>query len=176
MTTRQPTGYLSTGPIAPELILTRRIPHIIDAVWNQITDPALLDTWYGTYEGDPASGTVMLTVQEAPDEPGKVTIDHCQAPHAMAVTLASPAGEWVLSVQLSADGEETDLEFRQRLDGLEYAAEDLGPGWEYYLDRLVISLEGGDVDALDWNDYHPALTAHYRQEQPEEPGQMPETN
>jgi len=176
MTTREPTGYLSTGPVWPELIITRSIPHVIDAVWNQITDPELLDTWYGTFAGEPESGTVTVTTHEAPDTPGTARIDHCEAPHALAVTLGSPAGEWALSVTLSAEGDETDLEFRQRLDGIEHEARDLGPGWEYYLDRLVVALDGEDVDALSWDDYHPALCEHYGSEHPEEPGQMPEEN
>jgi len=176
MTTREPTGYLSAGPVWPELIITRRIPHIIDAVWNHITDPELLDTWYGTFEGELATGAVTLTVQESPDTPGEARIQHCEAPTALAVTLDSPGGVWVLTVALSADGEETDLEFRQRLDGIEYDAADIGPGWEYYLDRLVLALDGEDVSALQWDDYHPALCEHYRRERPEEPGQMPEEN
>jgi len=176
MTTREPTGYLSTGVIGPELIITRRIPFVIDAVWNQITDPALLGTWYGTYEGDPATGTVVLTTREAPEQPGDVRIQHCEAPNALAVTLESPAGDWVLAVTLNAAGEETDLEFRQRLDDLGYEAADIGPGWEYYLDRLIVALEGGDPDSLRWEDYHPVLCAHYGRELPEEPGQMPAEN
>ena len=176
MTTREPTGYLSTGPVGPELIIAWRIPHVMDVVWNHLTDPELLDTWYGTYEGDPDSGAVTLTTHEAPDHPGEVRIQHCEAPNALSVTLASPAGEWMLTVTLNAADDETDLEFRQRLDGLEHSPADLGPGWEYHLDRLVAALDGGDVNALAWDDYHPALCDHYRCEHPEEPGQMPEEN
>ena len=175
MTTREPTGYLSTGVVGPEIIITRRIRFVIDTVWNQIVDPGLLDTWYGTYEGDPAEGSVTLTTKEAPDHPGTVRIQHCEAPRALAVVLESPAGAWTLSLTLSPDGEETDLEF-QRLDDIGYAAADLGPGWEYYLDRLIVSLEGGDVDALSWDDYHPVLCEHYAAEHHEEPGRMPEGN
>lgn len=176
MTPREPTGYLSTGVVGPELIIARRIPFVIDAVWNHLSDPELLNTWYGTYEGDPATGSVVLTAQEAPDQPGDVQIQHCEAPNALAVVLQSPAGDWALSVTLSAEGDETDLEFRQRLDDLEHEAADLGPGWEYYIDRLIVALEGGDPDSLQWDDYHPALCAHYGRERPEEPGQMPEEN
>lgn len=172
MTTREPTGYLSTGVIGPELIIARRIPFVIDAVWNQITDPELLGTWYGTYEGDPATGTVTLTTREAPDQPGDVQIQHCEAPNALAVTL----GDRPLSATLSAAGDETELEFRLRLDDSGDAAADLGPAWEYHLDRLIVALEGGDPDTLQWEDYHPALCTHYGRELPEEPGQMPAEN
>ena len=42
-------------------------------------------------------------------------------------------------------------------------AESVGPGWEYYLDRLVEAETGGDVTAIDFErDYFPAMAAHYR--------------
>src|SRR3954469_16179359 len=41
-------------------------------------------------------------------------------------------------------------------------AESVGPGWEYYLDRLGAVLIGGDVTAIDFDrDYYPAMAAHY---------------
>ena len=41
--------------------------------------------------------------------------------------------------------------------------ESVGPGWEYYLDRLVAAETGGDPDAVDFaRDYHPAMSGHYR--------------
>ena len=38
----------------------------------------------------------------------------------------------------------------------------VGPGWEYYLDRLVAAETGGDVAAIDFDDYHPAQSDYYR--------------
>ena len=39
--------------------------------------------------------------------------------------------------------------------------ENIGPGWEYYLDRLVAAETGGDVEAIAWDDYYPAQAAYY---------------
>ncbi len=42
-------------------------------------------------------------------------------------------------------------------------AESVGPGWEYYLDRLAAVLSGGDLSAIDFAvDYYPAMADHYR--------------
>ena len=37
----------------------------------------------------------------------------------------------------------------------------IGPGWEYYMQRLLVHLEGGDVDSVKWDDYYPALAPAY---------------
>jgi hypothetical protein len=41
-------------------------------------------------------------------------------------------------------------------------AENVGPGWEYYLDRLVAAETGGDPAAIEFGDYYPAMSEHYR--------------
>ena len=40
----------------------------------------------------------------------------------------------------------------------------VGPGWDYYLDRLVAVEAGRDVGTVVWDDYYPALAEHYRAE------------
>ena len=35
-------------------------------------------------------------------------------------------------------------------------AESVGPGWDYYLDRLVAAETGGDLADVDCDDYYPA--------------------
>lgn len=158
MTNRQPTGRVSDG----EIIINRHITHPVTNVWRYLTESALLGEWYGTYSGDPATGEVLLTTREAPDHPGAARILYCTSPERLEVMLASPAGEWQLSVALQEKEGATALEFRQPVGELSYSAEDLGPGWEYYLDALELALEGGNVDSLAWDDYHPALCPAYR--------------
>jgi hypothetical protein len=41
-------------------------------------------------------------------------------------------------------------------------ADSVGPGWEYYLDRMVAAETGADPGALVWDDYYPGLRHHYR--------------
>ena len=56
----------------------------------------------------------------------------------------------------------TTLSFSQpELDPVDGAS--IGPGWEYYLDRMVAAEAGGDVAAIDFErDYFPAMADYYR--------------
>lgn len=156
----KPTGQLITGPVGEELVFTRNLPHAVDTVWSHIVDSGNLGTWYGTWTGDPGSGTVTLSTLAAPDSPAEVSIQHCEAPTALVASLDAPTGSWKLTVQLFDSGGETELELRQRLNGLSHRSGELGPEWEYHLDRLALALDGGDVDTLDRAEYA-QLSGHY---------------
>jgi hypothetical protein len=41
----------------------------------------------------------------------------------------------------------------------EAKSEEIGPGWEYYLDRLAAAMNGSPVP--DWDDYWPSLGSAY---------------
>ncbi|GAA1660498.1 hypothetical protein GCM10010977_25840 [Citricoccus zhacaiensis] len=160
---REPTGSVVDGPEGPTIQIQRTLGHPPEDVWSYLADPELL-RWYGTYTGDPASGSVQLAMVEAPDHPGECVIEVCERPSRLHVTLADPNGNpWRLRVSLdrAAAGADTDLVFRQPLAGSKDEAGDIGPGWEYYLDRLTVALDGGDVDAVDFAEYYPAQKAHY---------------
>lgn len=161
--TRQPTGSLVDGPEGLTLQIHRTLNHPPEDVWAHLADPSLLG-WYGTYTGDPGSGVVQLAMVEAPDRPGPCVIEACQRPSRLEVTLTDPAGaDWRLRLSLdrARDGVGTDLVFRQPVAGFESMAGDVGPGWEYYLDRLQVALDGGDVDTVDFAAFHPAQREHY---------------
>ena len=55
----------------------------------------------------------------------------------------------------------TTLTFSQSVPDAEMAT-GVGPGWEYYLDRLVAAETGADVTQVDFADYYPAQSDHYR--------------
>jgi uncharacterized protein YndB with AHSA1/START domain len=163
-TTREPTGRIIDGPEGQAIQITRTLPHAVEDVWNHLADPALLASWYGTYTGDPATGSVQLAMVEAPDQPGECTIEACERPHRLHVVLQDPTGAaWRLRVSLDSagSGAGTALVFTQPIAGFEQMAPDVGPGWEYYLDRLQAALDGGDVDAVDFADFHPHQREHY---------------
>lgn len=164
MTTRQPHGRVDTTPDGRRLFLIRTLPHPPAQVWRYLTETDLLGRWYGTFTGDPASGEVELTMVEAPDHPGPVTIRRCdEKHHLLAVTIAGPGGiDWLLTVSLSPGPDDsTRVEFGQDLAGMNEPTADLGPGWEYYLERFAIALDGGDPETVDWAEFHPALVEHY---------------
>jgi uncharacterized protein YndB with AHSA1/START domain len=160
---REPTGSLVQGPEGPTLQIQRTLDHSPEDVWSYLADPELL-RWYGTYTGDPESGSVQLAMVEAPDHPGECVIEVCERPSRLHVTLSDPNGEaWRLRVSLdaAAGGPGTDLVFRQPVAGFESMVGEIGPGWEYYLDRLTVALRGGDVDAVDFADFYPGQKEHY---------------
>jgi hypothetical protein len=123
-----------------------------------------MERWIGTWHGDPASGHVLFRMtaegEEATDE--EVEIRECAPPPRLAVTSRVGDDSWMLELDLVEDAGVTTLTFRQPHVGAE-EAESVGPGWEYYLDRLVAAETGADVGAIDFErDYYPAMRQHYR--------------
>lgn len=162
MTDKQPTGQSLATTDGALIQLSRSIAHPVDRVWEFLTDSDQLGRWYGTYTGEPGSGEVSLTFVESPDQEGKVRIDDCSPSERLAVTLLdAPGGDWTLAVALEADGDEaTSLTFTQTLSDFSGAG-DIGPGWEYYLDRLEAVLDDRDADSVEWSSFHPSMVEHY---------------
>ena len=137
----------------------------IEAVWAAVTEPERLERWIGTWAGDPASGAVAfrMTAEGEDVDPQTFTIDECDPPRRLAVTSPAPGeeGDWHLVLELAEEAGTTTLTFSQSVPNAEWAAS-VGPGWEYYLDRLVAAESGGDVAALDFDDYYPAQSDHFR--------------
>ena len=98
---------------------------------------------------------------EGEDHAGEtMTIRVCEPPHRLHVT--SQAGEeiWLLELDLThADGV-TTLTFSQPGVTAEQVGS-VGPGWDYYLDRLVDVETGADPSLRDFDDYYPATAEHY---------------
>lgn len=74
------------------------------------------------------------------------------------MTMKDEAGQWRIELTLTQRGATTELRFMQRLEDPKLAG-DVGPGWEYYLDRLVAAREGLPMPSFE--DYYPAQKAHY---------------
>lgn len=67
-------------------------------------------------------------------------------------------GRWSLDVRLHVDGDATVSTFVQHLEPGVNVGE-VGPGWEYYLDRLGASLS--DTELPEFDDYFPAMQPYY---------------
>ena len=158
---RTATGRREARGGADALVLERAFPDAAGAVWAAITEPARLERWIGTWSGDPASGTVEFAMtaegEDVPAEP--VTISSCEPRSLLAVSLGEG---WRLELALTAAGPGTVLTFAHLVDD-PAAMVDVGPGWEYYLDRLTVVLAGGDVATVDFADYHPGQCDYYRE-------------
>jgi uncharacterized protein YndB with AHSA1/START domain len=149
-----PTGRYD--PSSRSLVLERRFAASIDDVWLSITESARLARWYGTWTGDPSSGSVMVTMtaEAEPVPPTRHVIEECEPPRLLEVTSTDDHGSWRLRVELSETTDGTVLVFRQMaIDP--GAAADVGPGWEWYLDRLVASVTGDEPPGL------PAFESEY---------------
>lgn len=172
------TGTLDTA--GPDLVLTRTVAAPAARIWEHLSRSVRLATWYGTYTGDPASGSVMVTMTAEPGEAttSEYTIHACE-PGRLLTVSASMEGTWRLSLELAdaaavagadtspgADDEDagsgsTRLALRHHdvpLEMLQY----VGPGWEWYLDRLIGAVTGGEVPGMDvWDSEYMTLSADY---------------
>jgi uncharacterized protein YndB with AHSA1/START domain len=159
----EPTGEITRDGERLVLRITRQFRAPIDDVWAAVTEPERLARWIGTFTGDPASGRVeFLMTAEGATEPEEMEIRECEPPRVLRVTSHVGEEHWHLDLLLEERVGVTTLTFSQP-DIDPVAAESVGPGWEYYLDRLVAAETGGDVGGIDFErDYYPAMLEHYR--------------
>jgi uncharacterized protein YndB with AHSA1/START domain len=128
-----------------------------------VTEPDRLARWIGRWEGDPASGSVEFRMLfEGDDHAAEtMTVRVCEPPHRLHVTSQAGDEVWLLDVDLTHDAGVTTLTLSQPGVTAEQAA-GVGPGWEYYLDRLVDAETGADPAQRDFErDYYPAMSAYY---------------
>lgn len=129
-------------------------------VWDALTDPGRLARWFGSWTGDPSSGTVSMTMtDEGEQQPTTVRVRSCRPPELLEVEVAGPEGPWPLSVRLVEVAGRTQLTFVHEL-AEPYDAGSIGPGWQYYLDRLGAVLAGTPLPDR-FEDYHPRLADRY---------------
>jgi uncharacterized protein YndB with AHSA1/START domain len=157
-----PVGRREQRDGRPTLVLERTFRAPVADVWAAVTEPERLVRWIGTWSGDPASGAVMFRMTAEGDDVAAeaVTIHECRPPERLELSIANSAeesGHWHLELDLSEAAGVTTLTFAQRLHD-PALAKDVGPGWEYYLDRLVAAHTGGDVAAVAWPDYEGMAT------------------
>lgn len=164
----RPTGYREDRDGTAYIVFERTFRAPIADVWAAVTEPDRLVRWIGTWAGDPASGEVAfrMTAESADAPEEQIFIDQCDEPTRLVMRSARPDDHdevWSWQVDLvEADGVTTLIFAQEVCDTV--LAESVGPGWDYYLDRLVAAETGGDLAAIDFDDYYPAFAAHYRHE------------
>lgn len=158
MTATSPLGQVLRDEQGLRLEFVRTYDSPAADVWSAVTDPERMARWFGTWTGDPATGTVLLKMVED-SAPQDAKIVECVPPHRLAVEVLSPDGPWPLSVGLSEHAGRTTLVFVHRL-AEPYDASGVGPGWQYYLDRLGAVVDGEPVPE-DFDEYSPALAQSY---------------
>ena len=159
------------------LVIEREVRAPVEDVWAACTEPARMARWIGTWSGDPGSGTVTFRMTaEGEDAPAEeMDVLTCDPPHRFVVRGRDPqpfsadgSGEtahWHLELELTEVDGTTSVRFVQVLapgaTGVEMVAS-VGPGWEYYLDRLVADLAGEQVSAIGWESYQSG-SGYYRE-------------
>ena len=158
-----PTGFLTRRAASDFLTWERTFDRPVADVWSAVTDSERLSRWIGTWTGDPDEGFVQFSMNAEGDEasePARYELPGCEEPRLLRVTSVSEWGSWVLALELTESGGTTTLTFTHLVDDVA-SIENIGPGWEYYLDRLVVAEGGGDATTVDWDDYYPAQREHY---------------
>ncbi|AJT40699.1 SRPBCC domain-containing protein [Psychromicrobium lacuslunae] len=149
-------GTIQTEGETKWLVLERQLSGSKEATWRAITDPALLDRFIGRWEGDPSSGEVsFFMTAEGSTEASTYRVLECSPTEKLIVESDFMGTVWHLQLTVQDNGGASSLRFAQRIDdGITLS--DVGPGWEYYLDRLVAVESGESVDSIVWDDYYPS--------------------
>ena len=160
----QPTGRREDREGVATLVLERTFRAPARHVWAAVTEPERLVRWIGTWAGDPASGTVQFRMtaegEDIAAEP--VTVHECDPPRRLVLSWVAggpTGGLWHIEIDLAEADGVTTLTFAQRVPDAA-TGRDVGPGWEYYLNRLVAAQSGADVAAVAWP-HHEGLSGHY---------------
>lgn len=177
--TAPPTDQLArreTRGTAQHLVFRRTFAAPVDDVWAACTEPSRMERWVGTWTGDPASGEVVFRMTAEGEGAGEEVwlVEVCEPPRRFVVRSresypfsedgSGPEVPWELTLELAESDGVTMLTFTQvvpegRLGG--EVVSSVGPGWDYYLDRLVTSCAGQDPATVVWEPYL-QRSDHYR--------------
>ena len=157
-----PSGRLFGTDTGPDLVVTREFRAPIEDVWASLTEPDRTARWYGRWAGRATPGqSVRVQMAFEEGEPwSTMRIDACEPPRRLALSARDESGTWRLELLLARRDDRTELRFVQHLDTVEGVGE-IGPGWEYYLDRLVAAHHDTAMPSFD--DYYPAMKTYFDQ-------------
>ena len=158
-----PTGRIVPAVHGYHLVLPRSLPVDLHEAWKSITESQYTARWIGQWEGHGAVGeTARLQLGFEEGQPWtSFRITACESPRWLRVATldAQEHTAWDLSLELSGTTAPTELLFKMyRIDPSSVG--EIGPGWEYYLDQLVLSLTGAPLP--DFTDYYPAQREYFQ--------------
>ena len=157
--TPQPNGSLVPTSDGTDLVLIRTFRASVNDVWDSLTESERTSRWYGPWTGSPGVGqtvTVTMTAEEGSPE-SHMKIEACEPPHHLAVSSLGEYGTR-LEMHLTEQDGITELRFVQHLTDTAMVGE-MGPGWEYYLDRFAAART--DEPMPDFDDYYPSMKGYY---------------
>lgn len=132
----------------------RQLPGTAQELWPWVTSSSYTEKWFGPFTYDAASSVAAVTMTaEAEGGPMEMKVAVLEPP----TRLVLDSGVWVIELQVS-DGE---IALQHAVAGPEEAAS-VGPGWEFYMDRLAAAVTGGSVADINFeSDYFPALSEYF---------------
>ena len=159
MTITRATGHYTHKADGLYLQFDRLFHSPIEEVWYTLTNPTAMQAWIGTYTGTPSTGGVRFRMSGDDAEWQNTTILECQAPYRFHVDIGEGPTAVRVHCHLREAGGMTTLTLAQRLASSDDAA-NVGPGWDYYLDRFAAVRAGRELP--EWSGYDPGLVATYR--------------
>lgn len=155
-------GIIEESPAGTRIVITREVEFTPAALWDAFTTTRGLEPWVGILRGSREANDLTFSMTEGGQEakPARVAIQRCREPHELAFTTESEYGNWNLGVEFAATDAGSSIRFIHLL-GPNDDPSNIGPGWEYYLERVILSLRGGDVDSVAWDEYYPVLAPAY---------------
>lgn len=122
-------------------------------LWAWVSESAKTAQWFGPFERESDDVVAVTMTAEEPGPPMQVKVTRCEAPN----HLVLDTGMWVLELEVG-DG---FISLFHVVDDAQEAAS-IGPGWEFYMDRLAAAVAGEAVEAINFEkDYFPMMSEYF---------------
>ena len=142
----QATGRVVRDRRGLDLIVERTVPAPAAEVWKWLTASTHLKKWIGSYKGTPIVGGEIAFSMSFEEGSGssQVTVTECAQETRFVLDWVAGNGggaPWHVAVSIADLGASTVVFLAQRISDPKQAGE-VGPGWEYYLDRMLAARSG----------------------------------
>ncbi|MEE1621482.1 SRPBCC family protein [Zafaria sp. Z1313] len=156
----EPTGTLVERDPGVDLVVSRYFSAPPEDVWDSITDSRRTALWFGHWQGEGRTGGEIVVTLTAEDgaPTSHLRVAACDPPRRLELVMRDEHGSWDLELLVEPVDSGASLSLVHHLADRAGLAE-IGPGWEFYLDRLAASRVDGPLP--DFADYYPALTEYY---------------
>ncbi len=143
-------GRVVRDALGLELIVERRVPLSGAETWEWLTASARLKKWIGPRRGRAVvGGTLDLTMTAEEGSPtSTLTLEACEPGTRYTVAFGESADAWRVTIAIADLGSSTAVYLKQRLTSARDAGS-IGPGWEWYLDRMLAAIAGTDMPDFD---------------------------
>ncbi len=156
----QPSGRVNRDGVGLELIVSRRFPAPAAEAWEWVASPAKVKSWFGAVKGRPAVGAVLsvklMAEEGSPSE--EMVVLECNPGRRYVVETLVGDQLWHLTISVADLGTSSTVFLAHRLTSAREAGS-VGPGWEYYLDRMLAARNGTPMP--DFADYFPSQRPYY---------------